>query len=99
MKNLIEKIPSFLKNFYFIFMLGFLFWMFFFDSNDFISQFTMRNKLLELKEEKNYYEDKIKEVKEERLNLLSNRQHLEKFARENYLMRKKSEDVDVIINQ
>ena len=56
----------------------------------------MRNKLEELKEEKSYYEQKIIEVKSERENLLSSRGQLEKFARENYLMKKKTEDVYII---
>jgi len=73
--------------------------MLFFDSNDFINQFTMKNKLEELKDEKTYYQEKITEVKDERTNLLSNKHQLEKFARENYLMKKKSEDVYVIVKE
>lgn len=96
---MLERIPGFAKNFYFIFMVCFLIWMLFFDSNDFINQFAMKRKLSELKDEKVYYEEKINEVKEERTKLLSNRRQLEKFARENYLMKKKSEDVYVIVKQ
>lgn len=90
------KVPPFFKSYYFLFTASFLVWMLFFDSNDFINQIAMRNKLEELKDEKAYYEEKIIEVKEERQNLLSNRHQLEKFARENYLMKKRTEDVYII---
>jgi cell division protein DivIC len=73
--------------------------MLFFDSNDFLNQFAMKSKLNELQEEKAYYEEKIIEVKEERTRLLSNRDQLEKFARETYLMKKKSEDVYIVVKK
>lgn len=50
----------------------------------------------ELEEEKTYYEKKIEEVEQDRKELMGNDELLEKFAREKYLMKKKSEDVYVI---
>jgi len=93
------KVPLFAKSFYFISGLVFILWMLFFDANDFISQYRMRSKLNGLKEEKAYYEQKIQEVQQERQALLSNPQQLEKFARETYRMKKKTEDVYVVISQ
>jgi cell division protein DivIC len=93
------RIPLFAKSFYFISGLIFIVWMFFFDANDFISQFRMSSKLRSLKEEKAYYEQKIQEVQQERQALLSNPQKLEKFARETYRMKKKTEDIYVVIDQ
>ncbi len=96
MKKTSFRIPPFAKSFYFLFAIFFVIWMFFFDSNDFINQWKMRHKLQELKEEKEYYQSKISEVKEER-KLLTNQEELEKFARENYLMKKQTEDVYVLV--
>jgi cell division protein DivIC len=93
------NIPLFAKSFYFISGVSFIVWMLFFDSNDFISQYRMSRKLRDLKEEKSYYEEKIQEVQQERQALLSNPQKLEKFARETYRMKKKTEDVYVVIDQ
>jgi hypothetical protein len=73
--------------------------MFFFDSNDFISQYRMSEKLSDLEDEKAYYMEKTEEVKNDRQALLSNPQKLEKFARETYRMKKKTEDVYVVIEQ
>ncbi len=92
-------IPSFAKNFYFLFGFLFFIWMLFFDSNDFFNQYRMSKKLDELGNEKAYYEEKIMEVHKEREELFSNPRQLEKFARENYIMRRKSEDVFVIVEE
>lgn len=97
MQQLFSKLPSFLRNFYVITLLGFLLWMLFLDSNDLIAQFKLSSKLDKLETEKAYYEEKIEEVKKDREELLSNKELLEKFAREKYLMRKKTEDLFVII--
>ena len=56
----------------------------------------LRTKLTELKGQKTYYLDKIDAVKKDREALLNNEQLLEKFARENYLMKKPNEDVFIV---
>lgn len=94
-----KKLPSFTKNFYFLFGIMFLFWMFFLDSNDFVAQYKLRKKLVDLENEKGYYLDKIKEVEKDREELLSNQDLLEKFAREKYLMKKNSEDLYIIVEE
>ena len=91
-----KKWPRFTRSFYFITAVIFLLWMLFLDSNDFISQYKSTKRLQELEEEKAYYEEKIKEVEEDRKELMGNDELLEKFAREKYLMKKKTEDVYVI---
>lgn len=96
---MLKKLPPFTKNFYFIAGALFLFWMLFMDSNDLISQVRLRNKLQNLKDEKAYYIRKIEEVKEDREQLFSDKDNLEKFAREKYLMKKDGEDVYVIVEK
>lgn len=91
------KIPSILKNKYLITSILFLSWMLFFDNNDFISQVQLRMKLSEYRNKKEYYEQKISEVKKEKQELLTNSQSLEKFAREQYMMKKDDEDLFVIV--
>jgi len=80
-------------------MLGlfFLLWLSFFDSNDIFSQYKLASKLNTIKADKAYYTEKIEEVKTDREELLSNTDLLEKFAREKYLMKKKTEDLYVIV--
>lgn len=75
----------------------FFIWMLFLDSNDLISRFRLLSKLNALKNEKEYYLEKMEEVKKDREELLGNQQLLEKFAREKYLMKKPSEDIFIVV--
>jgi cell division protein FtsB len=95
----IDRIPPFFKNFYFITGLLFLLWLLFFDANDLFTQVQLSNKKEQLEEQKEFYEDKILEVKNDREALLTDEEQLEKLAREKYLMKKDSEDVYIIVKE
>ena len=92
-------IKKIVKSYYFIIAVCSLVWLGFFDSNDLYTQYVLFQKVKTLKEERNYYYNKIEEVKVDREELLSNRSLLEKFARENYLMKKPTEDLYVIVEE
>jgi len=94
-----DKLPKFTKNFYFIAGMLFLFWMLFLDSNDLYTQFKLKSQLRTLDREKEFYLQKIDEVQQEREQLLTDIDALEKFAREKYLMKKESEDLFVIADK
>ncbi|HMQ00999.1 MAG TPA: septum formation initiator family protein [Cyclobacteriaceae bacterium] len=93
---MLQRIPRRFRNFYVIAGLSFFVWMLFLDSNDLISRFRMTAKLRSLENEKAYYVEKINEVQHDRDELLSNKELLEKFAREKYLMKKETEDIFVL---
>lgn len=93
------KVPRFVRTFYFLFGTFFVVWMLFVDSNDFVTQVRLRNKLKALKSEKEFYIEKKVEVVKNRDELTTNQELLEKFAREKYLMKKKSEDLFVIVTE
>ncbi|MGL1887706.1 MAG: septum formation initiator family protein [Reichenbachiella sp.] len=90
------KIP---RNFYLISSVIFLVWMLFFDSNDFYSQYQLKQKVNEMEDQKEYYLKKIEEVNEDREALLNDMELLEKFAREKYYMKKDGEDVFVVVEE
>ncbi|MBA9079516.1 FtsB family cell division protein [Rufibacter quisquiliarum] len=96
---MLARVPKFFRSFYFFTLLGFLVWMLFFDSNDFITQFQTSQKLAQLEEERDYYLEKIAEVEKDRKELMSNPELLEKFAREKYLMKKPTEDLYIIVEK
>ena len=96
---MLKRFLPFLKNFYFLFSVFFLVWMLAFDSNDLISQIKLNRKLSNLESQKEYYLEKIEEVKQDREELLSDTELLEKFAREKYLMKKDSEDLYIIVQE
>ena len=77
----------------------FLVWLTFFDQNNLIEKMQLNHKITVLKKEKAYYENKIKEDNRKIQELLGNKENLEKFAREQYLMKKPNEDIFVIVNE
>lgn len=96
---MLSRIPKFFRSFYFQTAALFLVWMLFFDSNDFIKQYQMGQKLQELEDDKEFYLERIAEVQKDRTELLSNPALLEKFAREKYYMRRPSEDIFIIVEE
>ena len=93
------KFLKYTKNFYFIFTVLFITWMVFIDTNDIVSHFKLRAKLNELEKQKEFYLERKEKVKAEREELMSNYELLEKFARERYLMKRKTEDLYVIVEE
>jgi cell division protein FtsB len=94
-----KKLPPAFRNFYVVCGALFLFWMTFLDSNDLVTRVKMASKLGELEDEKEYYKERIVEVEKDRKELMTNKELLEKFAREKYLMRKETEDVFVVVEE
>lgn len=93
---MLKKLPPAFRNFYIVTGLCFLVWMLFLDSNDLISRFKLGVKLRNLDREKAYYQEKIADVEKDRHELMTDRELLEKFAREKYLMKKETEDIFII---
>ena len=91
-----KRLPPAFRNFYIVTGLCFLVWMLFLDSNDLISRFKLGAKLRNLDREKAYYQEKIADVEKDRHELMTDRELLEKFAREKYLMKKETEDIFII---
>jgi cell division protein FtsB len=99
MKDLWSRIPRIFKSFYFLIAVFFLAWMLFIDDNDFISQVRWSKKEAQLEKTKAYYKEKITEVKADREALMNDEDLLEKIAREKYLMKKKNEEVFVVVEE
>ena len=96
LKEFYEKIPEIFKNKYFIVGFLFLIWISFLDENNLVSLNQQINTLEEKQEIIESLKNQIKEI-EDKLELLNNDQkELEKFARENFLMKKENEDITLI---
>lgn len=96
---MLKKLPPVFRNFYVLTIAGFVVWMIFFDVNDLVNQYFTIRKLDDLEEEKQFYLQKTEEVTKERDEVLSKPHLLEKYAREKYLMKKKTEDVYVVVKE
>lgn len=75
------------------------FWITFIDSNNLVNHFRLSQKLYQLEDQKEFYQEKKVKIMAEREELLSNPELLEKFARERYLMKKQTEDLYVIVEK
>ena len=98
MKSLIQQIPPYFKSIYVLGTLSFIFWLTIFDSNDILTQFSLRKKEADLQQTKGYYQKQIEIVEADRKALFSNQDLLERIAREKYYMSAEGEDVYVIIS-
>ncbi len=94
-----KRILKYGSNFYIVSMLLFLAWMLFIDSNSIITHVRLTQKLFDLEDQKEFYQEKKKQIQADREELLSNSELLEKFARERYLMKKPTEDLYVIVEK
>ena len=70
-----------------------------FDKYSFIDRLQLRSKINQLENEQKYYREKIEEDKRKKEELLGNRDNLEKFAREQYLMKRENEDIFIIVKE
>jgi cell division protein FtsB len=88
-----------LKNKYFIASLVFIVWIVFFDDNNLLERSQLINELQQLRDDKVYYTHQIKEDSKRLEELKTNKDNLEKFAREQYFMKKPDEEVYVIVDE
>lgn len=86
----------FLKNKYVIAILFFLVWILFFDQNNLLDRVGSIRKFQIMEKEKKYYLEKIKSDTKKLEELRTDRENLEKFAREQYLMKRDNEDVFIV---
>jgi cell division protein DivIC len=96
---MLKKLPKAFRNFYIVSLAVFFIWMLALDSNNLIARFQLSSKLGALEDEKAYYEEKIKEVQKDHDELFGDKESVEKFAREKYLMKKEKEDIYVIVEE
>lgn len=94
-----KKLPKAFRNFYVVTAAIFLVWMLLLDSNNFIARYRLSAKLSALEDEKEYYQEKIAEVKKDHDELFGDKESIEKFAREKYLMKKETEEIFVIVEE
>jgi cell division protein FtsB len=95
--NFIEKVPPVLRNKYLLTIIIFVVWILLFDSNNLIARYKEMRELRKLRADREYYIKRI-EVDRQKLHELKTDNHnLEKFAREQYRMKKADEDLYIIL--
>jgi len=93
----LKNIPGFLRNKYALTIFLFLVWILFFDQNNLVDRYRMGREIRALEADRLYYLDQIENDSTRLHELTTDRDNLEKYAREQYYMKKSNEDVYVII--
>jgi cell division protein FtsB len=98
-KEKFEKIPKPLRNKYLVVLIFFGLWLAFFDKHSLFKQFQLQATLSELKTKHSFFKSEIKKDSEKALELSSDDKNLEKFAREEHLMKRDDEDVFIFVDK
>jgi len=97
--KLYNKLPPFLRNRYLLTIFVFAVWVLLFDNNNLIDRYHDMKNLRQLEQDREYYLNKIDEDTRKLNELKTNDENLEKFAREQYYMKKGDEDIFVIVTE
>jgi cell division protein FtsB len=83
------------KNIFILILIVFIVWMLFFDANSYLIHHELNSDINDLEAEKEYYEKEILKDKKA-LKKLNTEEGLEKFAREEYYMKRDNEEIFII---
>ncbi|TND07150.1 MAG: septum formation initiator [Bacteroidetes bacterium] len=97
--KVIRFLLRFVKNKYVITLTALAVWLLFFDKNDLFTQIDLTRQVNKMQEDTLYYSKEIKRNREDLKNLESNPEYVEKFVRENYLMKRDSEDIYIFVEK
>jgi cell division protein FtsB len=90
-----HKIFKPFKNIFILILAVFIVWMLFFDANSWLIHHELNTDIDALESEKEYYKKEI-EKDNKAIKTLSTKEGLEKFAREEYYMKRDSEEIYII---
>jgi len=92
-----DKIPTVFRNKYLLTLIIFLVWLLLLDSNNLITRYKEMRELHKLRIDREYYIKRIEVDKRKLYELKTDNHNLEKFAREQYRMKKPDEDLYIIL--
>ncbi|MDD4656032.1 MAG: septum formation inhibitor [Bacteroidales bacterium] len=85
-----------IRNKFVIALFLFVLWVAFFDANNLVKWSKIVINISEQESQKRYYKEAINSIDEKLNELSSNRDSLEKFAREQYLFKEDDEDIFIV---
>lgn len=93
--NNLKKIFLPLKNIFLLVTIIFIIWMLFFDANSWLMHKELNKEIDALNTKKEFYEREIN-TDEKEIKVLQTDDGIEKYAREEYNMKKENEDIYII---
>ncbi len=91
-----QKLIPYLKNKYILALIVFFVWILFFDQNNLVDRYINSRHLRQLEKDKEYFRTRIMQDSARLKELRTDKDNLEKFAREQYLMKRENEDIFII---
>jgi cell division protein DivIC len=95
--NFTDKIPTIFRNKYILTIIIFFIWILLLDSNNLIARYKDMKELHKLKIDREYYIKRVEADRQKLHELKTDNHNLEKFAREQYHMKKADEDLYIIL--
>lgn len=90
-------IQMYVLNKYFITVFLFLIWMIFFDSTSFLVVNELNQEIEKYEDQLSYYKSEYEKNDNFYKKLMNNKDEKEKFARENYFMKKPNEEIFILV--
>ncbi len=94
--KILKSSSKVLLNKYIIVLVGFLAFVIFFDNHNLLLRWKTLQKLNTLEKELEFFQNEIETNKAKIKRLQTDNEYLEKFAREEYMMKQKDEDIFII---
>ncbi|HBF89405.1 MAG TPA: septum formation initiator [Bacteroidales bacterium] len=98
-KKIVKAIFPYIKNKYILTTLIFLVWLLFLDNNNLVDRYGYIEEYNQLVRDQEYYLKKIETDSKRMEELRTNKENLEKFAREQYLMKRENEDIFIFVEE
>ena len=89
------RIAALFSSIYVLVLTAFVVWMLFFDTNSLLIHLELKKEINKLEKQKEFLQEEISKDKEV-MEKLSDPKELEKFAREQYYLKKKNEEIYLI---
>jgi cell division protein FtsB len=96
-KKLLDRIPQRLRNRYGLATAALVLWIALFSDNDIWTTWKNHRELGRMEAQNAWYAAEIEKARTQLNELNSDKLHLEKFARERYLMKRENEDIFVLV--
>ena len=93
----LKFIQKYFVNKYFVTIVLFLMWMIFFDSTSFLVINELNSEVKKYEHQLTYYQSEYQKNDEFYKKLMNNKDEKEKFARENYFMKKPNEEIFILV--
>lgn len=97
--NSTNNFISWLKNKYTLILVAFVIWMIFFDTNSIFVHRKLDHEISEVNHKIKYYREKYQKDSIAYSQLKNSKEAREKYARENYFMKKRNEDIFIVVHK